>query len=80
MNSYISPDQNTVVVWADENAPRLLDYSPTTMCPNCALFDHSGIRVRCLGTYGPNSRSCCGPRRGRTVDGSDGTFVPRRPR
>lgn len=59
MNMYVSPDQNTVVLWAGDNAPRLLTFNQNDSgCSGgCAfeLITHvNGIACgECLSTCPP---------------------------
>jgi hypothetical protein len=57
MNMYITPDQNTVVLWADENTPRRLAFAEGARCPSCALYGRpQPVSTECAGSRRPG---CC---------------------
>ena len=76
MNMYITPDQNTVVLWADENTPQPLDFIQSdSLCPLCSALGRSTHEssAYCLAAAG--SPPCIPTTR---ADRRVGIFVPRR--
>jgi hypothetical protein len=74
MNMYITPDQNTVVIWADENPPRQLEFKPshTETCRTCSVSSTFCSRLVCrfASVFAP-----CMPHNRR--DNRNGVFVSR---
>ena len=57
MNMYVTPDQNTVVIWQDE-APKNLTFCHDGTCAACALHPHIDPQTgECAGCRRP---TCCG--------------------
>jgi hypothetical protein len=78
MNMYVSPDQNTVVLWAGENPPQLLEFDRGGACDlSCSLCNPDGGGEDFTYCREPENflRRCC-PAYGRTTDRHVGNFTP----